>query len=238
MKVDLLAFGAHPDDVEMCCSGTLAAHRAMGHPAGIVDFTRGESGTRGNSVTRMAEARQAAKILGLAFRDNLGMKDGFLANTEASRLAVVKKIRQYRPSIVLANALQDRHPDHSVAARIVADACFLAGLPKVKSSLGGKVQKAWRPHLVLHYIQDRYIKPDVVCDISGFMEIRSRCIAAYKSQFFDSRSKEPETPISSEQFQKALYFRPLELGRMVGVQFAEGFNSERQIGVANLFELK
>jgi len=232
--VDIVAFGAHPDDVEMCCSGTLAKHIGNGWRAGIVDFTRGELGTRGTWKTRMAEARAAARVLGLAFRENLGMKDGFLANTEATRMAVVRSLRKYRPAVVLANALEDRHPDHGVAARIVADACFLAGLHRVKTRLDGKPQEAHRPRLVLHYIQDRYLKPDLIVDISGYFDIRNKSIQAYKSQFYAAGSREPETPISSQQFLDALYFRPVEWGRMVGVPYGEGFQCERQVGIADL----
>ncbi len=237
MKVDILAFGAHPDDVDLCCSGTIARHVAEGRKTGIVDLTNGELGTRGNAATRLKEAKAAAKVLGVSFRENLGMKDGFLVNDKPSRMAVVRKIRAARPHIVLANALEDRHPDHAVGARLVADACFLAGLPKVKTTYKGKHQVAFRPRIVLHYIQDRMPKPDLLVDISGFVDKRMSAIMAFKSQFYDEKSREPETPISSRQFLDALEFRALEWGRMIGVPYAEGFNAERRIGIGDLFAL-
>ncbi len=237
MKTDILAFGAHPDDVELCCSGTIAKHIAAGKKAGLIDLTKGELGTRGNATTRANEAAKAAKILGISFRENLNLPDGFIRNEKESQMAVVKIIRKYQPEIVFANAPTDRHPDHGRAARIVADSCFLSGLVKIETTVNGKKQKAFRPRLVLHYIQDRILTPDVLVDISDFMDVRMKCIKAYGSQFYDERSKEPETPISSKQFLESLYFRPLEWGRMIGVKYAEGFVCERSFGVKNIFDL-
>lgn len=238
MKTDILAFGAHPDDVELSCSGTIIKHVLMGKTAGIIDLTRGELGTRGDAATREAEAREAGKIMGIKFRENMNFADGFFENSKENQLALVVVIRKYMPEIVLANAIADRHPDHARGAQLVADACFLAGLKKIETVENGKPQNAWRPKAVYHYIQDRYMKPDFVVDISSQIEQRMLAIKAYRSQFYDEQSKEPQTPISSKQFMDSLYYRPMEFGRMTGVEFAEGFVAERLIGVDNLFELK
>jgi bacillithiol biosynthesis deacetylase BshB1 len=238
MKLDILAFGSHPDDVELSCAGTLLKHIASGRKAGIIDLTRGELGTRGSAETRDKEAAESARIMGVAVRENLGFADGFFVNDKSHQLEIIERIRKHQPEIVLANALNDRHPDHGKAARLVADGCFLAGLSKIKSvDDHGIVQQPWRPRLILHYIQDRYIKPDILVDISDFMEKKMECIKAFRSQFYDPDSKEPETYISSKQFLDSLMQRPMELGRIIGVRYAEGFNSERLFGVNNLFDI-
>lgn len=237
MKLDVLVFAAHPDDAELSCGGTLAALHASRKKTGIADLTRGELGTRGNAATRKKESLVAAKILGVSVRENLGMKDGLFEPSERNKLAIVKMIRKYKPDIVFANALHDRHPDHSRAARLVADACFLSGLVKIKTSVNGKKQNAWRPRAVYHYIQDRWLTPDFVVDISRFMKQRMDAIRAYHSQFYNPVSPEPDTPISSKQFLDSLEYRPRELGRLSGVEFAEGFQSEKIIGVKNITDL-
>lgn len=237
MKIDILAFGAHPDDVELSCSGTIIKHISLGKTVGIIDLTRGELGTRGDVETRDKEADEANKIMGVKFRENLNFPDGFFTNTLENQLALVNKIRKYQPEIVFANAVSDRHPDHGRGSQMVSDACFLAGLVKVETIDNGKPQSIWRPKAVYHYLQDRYLKPDVLVDISDFMEQRMKAIKAFESQFYAEDSNEPETPISSKQFMESLYYRPLELGRMIGVKYAEGFIAERHIGVNNLFDL-
>lgn len=224
MKLDILAFGAHPDDVELSCSGAILKNISAGKKAGIIDLTRGELGTRGTVSIRSKEAAVASKILGVSVRENLKMADGFFQNDRRSQLAVIKKIRQYRPDIVLANAVEDRHPDHGRAAKLVADACFLAGLTKVPTSFKGKRQEAWRPKAVYHYIQYRKLKPDFVVDITPFMEKRMAAIKAFKSQFFDPKSKEPQTLISSPQFLNYVTSREQMFGKLIHVKYGEGFN--------------
>jgi N-acetylglucosamine malate deacetylase 1 len=237
MKTDILAFGAHPDDVELSCSGTILKHISLGKTVVIIDLTKGELGTRGTAEIRDKEASEAAKILGVNIRENMNFEDGFFENSQENQLALVAKIRKYQPEIVLATAVSDRHPDHGRAAKLVSDACFLSGLQKIKTTDTNSEQLPWRPKAVYHYIQDRYMKPDFAVDISGFMDQRMASIKAYKSQVYDENSKEPETAISSKQFMDSLYYRPLELGRMTGVKYAEGFVAERIVGVKNLFDL-
>ncbi len=237
MKLDILAFGAHPDDVELSCSGTLAKHISLGKKAGIVDLTRGELGTRGTAAIRDSEAEEAAKILGISIRENLKFKDGFFANDEKHQFEIVKIIRKYQPEIILANAIDDRHPDHGRAAKLVEDACFLSGLIKIETTVDGHRQNAWRPGAIYHYIQDRYIKPDFIVDISGFMKQKTDSYLAYKSQFYDETSNEPSTYISSPEFLNSIVVRAQEFGRIIGVQHGEGFCSQRLVGVTNLFEL-
>ncbi len=237
MKVDLLAFGAHPDDVELACSGTLAKHKSMGKTTGIIDLTRGELGTRGTAESRDKEAAAAAKILQVDIRENLAFRDGFFLNDEKHQLEVIKIIRKYRPALVLTNAPEDRHPDHGKGCKLVTDACFLSGLAKVKTQENGKEQEAWRPKTVLHYIQDRYLKPDILVDISGFFELRMQSILAYESQFYNSKSTEAGTYISSPAFLESLKSRPAEFGRLMGVDYAEGFLFTRLMGVNDLNDL-
>lgn len=238
MKLDILAFAAHPDDAELGCGGTLLSHRAQGKTTGIIDLTRGELGTRGTPTTRAREASDAAKILGIAIRENLGFADGFFVNDRTHQLAIIAAIRRYRPEVVLANAPRDRHPDHGRAAQLVVDACFLAGLRRIEThNNNGELQGEWRPKAVYHYIQDQYIKPDFVIDISAFMEEKIAAVKAFTSQFYNPASDEPETYISDKAFLERVYARALNLGKPVGFQYAEGFIARRFTGLRNLFDL-
>ena len=233
MKVDILAIGAHPDDVELGCGGTLAKLISEGKSVAIVDLTQGELGTRGTNITRAEEAAEASQILGISARDNLKMKDGFILNTEEYQLQIVKMIRKYQPEIVLANAIEDRHPDHAKASKLVSDACFLSGLIKIETQLYGENQKQWRPKQVFHYIQWKNITPDFVVDISDFMEKKIEACLAYKTQFYDPNSKEPMTPIATKDFLESLTYRAQDLGRLSGVAYAEGFTSEKLLAFKN-----
>ena len=237
MKLDILAFGAHPDDVELGCGGTIAKEIALGKKVGIVDLTRGELGTRGSVEIRDQEAKNAAEILGVVVRENLNMRDGFFVNDEQHQLQVIKMIRKYQPEIVLCNAIQDRHIDHGKGSALVSDACFLSGLIKVETVLNGEVQKQWRPKLVYHYLQWKNLKPDFVVDISQHNDKRKAAILAYSSQFYDPNSEEPETLIATKNFLDSLSYRAQDLGRLVGVDFAEGFNVERHLAVNSLGDL-
>ena len=233
IKVDFLAIGAHPDDVELGCGGTLAKLINDGKTVAIVDLTQGELGTRGTNLTRAEESANASKILGISARENLKLKDGFLNNTEEYQMEVVKMIRKYQPEIVLANAIDDRHPDHAKAAKLVSDACFLAGLIKIDTNLNGETQKAWRPKQIFNYIQWKNVTPDFVIDISDFMEKKIEACLAYKTQFYDPNSKEPMTPIATKDFLESLTYRAQDLGRLSGVSFAEGFTTEKLIAFKN-----
>lgn len=233
MKTDILAFGAHPDDVELGCGGTIAKLISEGKTCVIVDLTKGELGTRGTDQTRKEEATEASKILGVAARENLGLKDGFLVNSEEYQMEIVKMIRKYRPEIILANAIDDRHPDHAKAAKLVSDACFLAGLRKIETVLNDQVQEVWRPKQVFHYIQWKHIQPEFVIDISEHLDKKLEACMAFKTQFYDPTSKEPETPITSKDFYESLTYRAQDLGRLSGVTYAEGFTSEKLIALKN-----
>ena len=233
IKVDFLAIGAHPDDVELGCGGTLAKLINDGKTVAIVDLTQGELGTRGTNLTRAEESANASKILGISARENLKLKDGFLNNTEEYQMEVVKMIRKYQPEIVLANAIDDRHPDHAKAAKLVSDACFLAGLIKIETSLNGETQKPWRPKQIFNYIQWKNVTPDFVIDISDFMEKKIEACLAYKTQFYDPNSKEPMTPIATKDFLESLTYRAQDLGRLSGVAFAEGFTTEKLLAFKN-----
>lgn len=237
MKVDILAFAAHPDDVEISCSGTLIKHIEAGHKIGIIDLTRGELGTRGSAEIRLKEAADASAMMGISIRENLGLEDGFFDLSVENKLKVVQQIRKFKPSVVLANAVSDRHPDHGRASKLVSDACFLAGLIKVKTTYEGIEQDAWRPKVVYHYIQDRYMKPDFIVDISSVMEKRMNALMAYSSQFFNPDSKEPVTAISTTQFLDNLRGRAIDFGRIIGADYGEGFVAERVIGVQSLFDI-
>lgn len=237
MKLDILAFGAHPDDVELGCGGTLAKEVSMGKKVGIIDLTRGELGTRGSATIRDKEANEAAKILGVSVRENLNMRDGFFINDEAHQLEVIKTIRKYQPEIVICNAVDDRHIDHSKGSKLVSDACFLSGLIKIETEYQGEKQKAWRPKLVYHYMQWKNSIPDFVVDISGFNEKRVQSILAYSSQFYDPNSNEPETVIATKNFLESLSYRAQDLGRIIGVDYAEGFTVERYLAVDTLSDL-
>ena len=233
MKVDILAIGAHPDDVELGCGGTLAKLISEGKKVAIVDLTQGELGTRGTNVTRAQEAASASEILGISARENLKMKDGFILNSEEYQMQIVKMIRKYQPEIVLANAIDDRHPDHAKAAKLVSDACFLSGLVKIETEFDGENQQQWRPKQVFHYIQWKHITPDFVIDISNFMEKKIEACLAYKTQFYDPDSKEPMTPIATKDFLESLTYRAQDLGRLSGVEFAEGFTTEKLLAFKN-----
>lgn len=237
MKVDILVFGAHPDDAELSCSGTIAKHVAAGKKVGIVDLTRGELGTRGTPELRKKESDRSSKILGISFRDNLGFKDGFFTHDTEHQLAIISKIREYRPEIVLANSIIDRHPDHGRAAKLVADACYYSGLKKVNTKIGNKKQVEWRPKAVYHYIQDYSSEPDFVVDISDFFDVKEKAILCFSSQFYDPNNSEPDTPISSKDFLKFVRARAIHFARPIGTQFAEGFKVNRSIGVNDLFTL-
>jgi bacillithiol biosynthesis deacetylase BshB1 len=238
MKLDILAFGAHPDDVELGCSGTIAKEISLGKKVGIVDLTRGELGTRGSVAIRNAESKKATQILGVAVRENLDMRDGFFINDEAHQLKIIEMIRKYQPEIVLCNAIQDRHIDHGKGSKLVSDACFLSGLRKIETTLNGESQQAWRPKVVYHYIQWENLQPDFVVDISGFIDVKMESILAYSSQFYDPNSKEPESPISSKNFLDSVKYRAQDLGRIIGVAHGEGFTVERYLAVNSLSDLK
>jgi len=237
MKLDILAFAAHPDDVELSCSATLMKHIDLGKKVGIIDLTQGELGTRGNMESRYAEAENASKIMRIHVRENLKLKDGFFDFSEENKRMIIQQIRRFQPEIVLANAIEDRHPDHGRAAKLVADSCFLAGLRKIETSYGGESQSAYRPKAVYHYIQDHYTKPDFIVDTSAYMDRKLEAIKAFKTQFYDPNSIEPVTPISGEDFFDFIKARMIQTGRNIGVKYAEGFTTAREIGVHNLFDL-
>ena len=238
MKLDILAFGAHPDDVELGCSGTIAKEVSLGKKVGIIDLTRGELGTRGSVEIRNSESAKASEILGIVVRENLDMRDGFFVNDEAHQLKVIEMIRKYQPEIVLCNAITDRHIDHGKGSKLVSDACFLSGLRQIKTELDGEAQEAWRPKVVYHYIQWQNIEPDFVVDISEFMNKKMESVLAYGSQFYDPKSNEPVTPIASKNFLDSINYRAQDLGRLVGVDYAEGFTTERYLAVNSLGDLK
>ncbi|MCX6292040.1 MAG: bacillithiol biosynthesis deacetylase BshB1 [Bacteroidetes bacterium] len=237
MKLDILVFGAHPDDAELSCGGTILKHVSLGKKVGLIDLTAGELGTRGDAETRSKEAADAAKILGVVTRENLLFADGFFQNDKEHQWKVAASIRKYKPEIILCNAVTDRHPDHPKAAKLVSDAAFLAGLLKVETTDVGNKQEPWKTKAVYHYIQDRYIKPDFVIDITEFMEKKMEAIKAYRSQFYNPDSSEPETAISSKDFLEFLHARSREFGRQVHATYAEGFTTERYPGVHSLFNL-
>jgi bacillithiol biosynthesis deacetylase BshB1 len=237
MKLDILAFGAHPDDVELGCGATLAKEIALGKKVGIIDLTRGELGTRGSAQLREEEAAAAKEILGVNVRENLGFSDGFFLNDKTHQLEVIKMIRKYQPDIVLCNAVDDRHIDHSKGSQLVSDACFLSGLIKIETELAGQHQEKWRPKQVYHYIQWKTIEPDFVVDISGFVDVKVKAVKAYGSQFYDPKSNEAETPITSKNFIDSIVYRAQDLGRLIGVDAAEGYTVERYVGVDSLYDL-
>jgi len=237
MKLDILVLAAHPDDAELGCGGTIAKHISLGHKVGIVDFTMGELGTRGTPETRDSEAKESARILGLSARENLGLKDGFFQNDKENQIVVVRAIRKYRPEIVLANAIYDRHPDHGKGSELAYDSCFLAGLAKVETSDGGISQSPWRPKAVYHYIQSQLIEPDFVIDISDFWNKKMEAVRAFRTQFYDPNSTEPDTYISNPGFLKLLESRANEFGHAIGASYGEGFTVRRVIGANNLFDI-
>jgi len=240
MKVDILAIGVHPDDIELSCSGTLLKHIKMGKTVGLLDLTAGELGTRGSGPLRIVEAKESAKILGASWRKNLGMADGFFEYSKKNILKVIPIIRAAQPEIILANALSDRHPDHGRAAKLVADACFYSGLMKIETfDSQGDTQERWRPKALYHYIQDRMMKPDFVVDISEHIDKKFETILAYKSQFFiaDQEDKELSTPISGKDFQEYMRAVGRTYGRLAGMEYAEAFQVDRTLGIGNLFDL-
>jgi bacillithiol biosynthesis deacetylase BshB1 len=237
MKLDILAIGSHPDDVELSCSGTIAKEVDRGKKVGILDLTRGELGTRGTAETRDKEAKKAAEILGVSVRENLEFSDAFFINNTAHQLEIIKILRKYRPEIVLCNAVDDRHIDHGKGAKLTSDACFLSGLRKIETIYDGESQQAWRPKHVYHYIQWKNLKPDVVVDISGYIDKKMESVKAYKSQFFDESSKEPQTPISSSNFLESITYRARDLGRLINTEHAEGYTVERYPAVDSIFDL-
>jgi bacillithiol biosynthesis deacetylase BshB1 len=233
MKLDILAFGVHPDDVELGCAGTIMAAIDQGKKVGIVDLTRGELGTRGTPTTRTQEAAAAAKIMGVQVRENLDMADGFFVNDEAHQRKIIALIRKYQPDVILANAPEDRHPDHGRSAKLVSDAAFLSGLRKVETIHEGITQTAWRPAYTFHYIQDRFIQPSFVIDITAYMERKMEAVLAYGTQFTNADTSEPQTYISSPQFLETVKARALMLGKRIGVGYAEGYITEKIIGFSN-----
>lgn len=233
MKIDVLAFGVHPDDVELSCSGVLMVEKNNGKKTGIIDLTLGELGTRGSAAIRKQEALDAAKILGVDIRENLELADGFFKNDEPSQRRVIEAIRNYKPEVIICNAPEDRHPDHGRSAVLVSDAAFLSGLQKIKTNENGLDQEAWRPKYVLHYIQDRYLKPDFVVDITEVFERKLDAIRAYKTQFHNPGVDGPETYISTPDFLESVVYRYKMFGKMIGVKYAEGFISDKAIGIRN-----
>lgn len=237
MNIDVLVISAHPDDAELCCAGTIASHIAHNKTVGMIDLTQGEMGTRGTAELRLQEADKAAQILKVAFRENLGFEDYFFKNDEEHQAMVVRKIRQYRPGIIITNAISDRHPDHGKAANLVEQAVFLAGLRKFETTLEGSPQEAYRPKHVFHYIQNNYIEPDIIVDVSGYWNVKMNAMMAFSSQFYNPESDEPESFISSKEFFHFIEARAREFGHKIGVEFGEGFTINKSLGVRSLFDL-
>ena len=238
MKVDILAIGSHPDDVELGCSGTIAKEISNGKRVGIIDLTRGELGTRGSAEIREKEANQAAEILKVSFRENLNFKDGFFKNDEEHQLKLIQVIRKYRPDFILCNAPDDRHIDHPKGAKLVVDACFLSGLEKIESTLEGNKQEPWRPYNIYHYIQWKSLKPDFIVDISNHFKTKIKSVKAFKSQFYDGNETVHNTPISTKNFLDSIEYRARDLGRLTNVDYGEGFIAARLPLVENISELK
>jgi len=238
MKLDILAFGAHPDDVELGCGGSIALSVINKKKVGIIDLTQGELGTRGTKEIRANEALSASKVLGVLIRENLKFRDGFLINNEEHQLEVVSVIRKYQPEVILCNAFSDRHIDHAKASQLVSDSCFLSGLSKIKTkSVKGIIQSSWRPSKIYHYIQWNDIIPSFVVDISSTIKNKINAISKYKSQFYDPESKEKDTPISSKNFLKSVTYRANNLGRLIGKEAGEGFTVERYLGIRSFDDL-
>ncbi len=238
-NIDILAIGVHPDDVELCCSGTLMKHIDHGYTVGICDLTQGELGTRGSGPLRLIEAEEARKIIGAKFRVNLGMRDGFAEITEENLLKIIQIVRATKPKLVLANAISDRHPDHGRASALINRACFLSGLMKIETNdENGANQEKHRPDMVLNYIQDRHLDPDIVVDTSKYIEQKMEAILCFKSQFYLSDKDEPETPISGKEFLDYVKARDLTYGRQIGANYAEGFTCEKYLGIDDLLKLR
>ena len=238
MKVDILAFGAHPDDVELGCAGTIALSIAQGKTVAIVDLTQGELSTRGDVQTRKREAKIASDVLKIHNRENLKLKDGFFENNLKNQLVLIEKIRKYQPNIVLCNSRRDRHIDHGKANQLVNDSCFLSGLNKIDTiDQNGKNQKSWRPQLILEYIQWNEVKPDIVINITGYLDKKIEAVRAYKSQLFDSKNNKNNTPISTENFLNSVKYRAQNLGRLIGTEAGEGFTSRQLLAIKELDSL-
>lgn len=240
MKLDILAFGAHPDDVELGCAATLAKEIANGKKVGIVDLTQGELGTRGTEKTRYEEAQNAAKIIGVSERLNMEFADGFFVNDKRHQLELIKIIRKYKPEIVICNAVEDRHVDHAKGSQLVCDACFLSGLLKIDTKIedDDTWQEPWRPRQIYHYIQWKNLEPNLIVDVSNFMDVKMAAVMAYKTQFYDKNSKEPMTPISTKNFTDNIKNRAIDMGRLIGTAYGEGFTVDRTVAVDSLFDLK
>ncbi len=237
MKVDILAFGVHPDDLELGCGGTILAAIAEGKKVAVVDLTRGELGTRGTADIRTQEALNAAKILGVEHRENLDMRDGFFQNDEENIRKVIVAIRKYQPTVVLCSAPEDRHPDHGRSSKLIVDAAFLSGLRRIETEYNGGPQEKWRPANVFHYIQDRYLKPDFVFDISAQFEQKMRAVLCYTTQFNTTDSSEPSTYISNPDFLDVIKARALMFGKRIGVTFAEGYITQKMIGISSFDDI-
>lgn len=233
MFLDILAIAAHPDDVELCCSGVLMMEKGNGKKVGVVDLTRGEMGTRGTPETRKEESEVSSKIMGLDARENLELPDVYFQNDQHAQAKVIAAIRKYRPEVVLTNANSDRHPDHGRASKLVSDSAFYAGLKKIETVENGFQQEAWRPKYVFQFIQDRFIQPDFVFDISTVMERKVESIRAFKTQFDTATDNEPQTYISTPAFLESVIYRAKMFGKMIGVAYAEGFITEKMIGIKN-----
>jgi bacillithiol biosynthesis deacetylase BshB1 len=238
MKLDILAIGVHPDDIELSCAGTILKEIAAGKKVGVLDLTHGELGTRGSGPLRLIEAANSAKILGLSCRENIGLADGFFINDQEHILPIVEILRKYQPDIILSNAPKDRHPDHGRASKLTSDACFYSGLRKVETKMNGEIQDAWRPKSIYNYIQDRFIEPDFVVDITPFLKTKMESIKAFSSQFYTPGSDEPESPLTMKNFFEYVESRMIDMGRYIQVDYAEGFLMERPAGVESLTDLR
>ncbi|MEJ6737385.1 MAG: bacillithiol biosynthesis deacetylase BshB1 [Flavobacteriales bacterium] len=238
MKLDILAIGVHPDDIELGCGGTILKHIAVGKKVGVLDLTHGDLGSRGSGELRLVEAENSAKILGLSARENLGFADGFFRNTKENQIEIIKILRKYQPDVVLCNAPKDRHPDHGRASEMVSEACFYSGLVRIETELDGTSQSLWRPKSVYHYIQDRFLKPDFVVDVSDFVDQKIEAIMAFSSQFYNPASELPETPISSKKFMDFIKARMANFARDISTDYAEGFTVDRTIGIEDITQLK
>ena len=237
MKVDILAIGAHPDDVELSCSGTIAKEISAGKKVVIIDLTKGELGTRGSEKIREIESKKAAEILKISDRKNLGLKDGFFHNSDENKIKLVRLIRFYKPKIVLCNSINDRHPDHGRASKLVVESCFLSGLKKVSTKFQDIAQQPWKPTNIYHYVQWNLEIPDFIVDISDFLDIKLKSVQCYSSQFYDPESKEPKTPISTQNFLESIKYRSANFGRIIGADHGEGFVANRKLAVASISDL-
>ena len=237
MKLDILAIGAHPDDIELSCAGTILKEIAAGKKVGVLDLTHGELGTRGSGELRLIEAAASAKILGLSCRENVDFADGFFKNDEEHIKGIVRILRKYRPEVILSNAPTDRHPDHGRGSKLTSDACFYSGLRRIETEMNGETQEAWRPKVIYNYIQDRFLKPDFVVDVTPFVPKKMESIKAFKSQFFNPESNEPESPLTMKNFFGYVSGRMVDMGRYIGADYAEGFLVERPAGVESILDL-